>query len=144
MKIKCKESEGRTVLFDCPGCGCLHSVAYDKPNSVGAKWTWNGSLDRPTFRPSVLVRAEYTSPKRQTEVCHSYVTDGKIQFLSDCTHDLAGQTVDLTDWECDHEWEVVDDSFDHEYGTEKIVFERCVLCDAEQEHECKSFDDDVI
>jgi hypothetical protein len=31
-------------------------------------------------------------------VCHSFVTDGKIQFLSDCTHALAGQTVALPDW----------------------------------------------
>ena len=28
-------------------------------------------------------------------VCHSFVTDGKIQFLGDCTHELAGQTVEL-------------------------------------------------
>ena len=27
--------------------------------------------------------------------CHSFVTDGRIQFLADCTHPLAGQTVDL-------------------------------------------------
>jgi len=31
-------------------------------------------------------------------VCHSFVTDGRIQFLGDCTHTLAGQTVDLPDW----------------------------------------------
>lgn len=30
--------------------------------------------------------------------CHSFVTDGRIQFLGDCTHSLAGQTVDLPDW----------------------------------------------
>ena len=30
-------------------------------------------------------------------VCHTFVTDGRIQFLSDCTHALAGQTVDLPD-----------------------------------------------
>jgi len=29
------------------------------------------------------------------QVCHSFVTDGRIQFLGDCTHNLAGQTVDL-------------------------------------------------
>lgn len=29
------------------------------------------------------------------EVCHSYVTDGKIRFLGDCTHKLVGQTVEL-------------------------------------------------
>jgi hypothetical protein len=31
-------------------------------------------------------------------VCHSFVTDGRIQFLGDCTHALAGQTVDLPEW----------------------------------------------
>ncbi|MNR55162.1 hypothetical protein D3C85_1754830 [compost metagenome] len=30
-------------------------------------------------------------------VCHSWVTDGKIQFLHDCTHALAGQTIALED-----------------------------------------------
>ena len=27
--------------------------------------------------------------------CHSFVTDGKIRFLNDCTHEMAGETVDL-------------------------------------------------
>ena len=27
--------------------------------------------------------------------CHSFVRDGGIQFLTDCEHGLAGQTVDL-------------------------------------------------
>lgn len=46
--------------------------------------------------------------------------------------------------ECDHEWEVIDDSFDHEYGCEVIVFERCEFCGAERSHEPMTFDDDVI
>ena len=33
------------------------------------------------------------------KVCHSFVTNGRIQYLGDCTHKLAGQTVDLPDWE---------------------------------------------
>ena len=36
---------------------------------------------------------------RLDDICHSFVTDGRIQFLGDCTHKLAGQTVDLPDWE---------------------------------------------
>ena len=36
---------------------------------------------------------------------------------------------------CDHEWETQDDSFSHEFGTEIIVYDRCVLCGAEKEHE---------
>ncbi len=45
---------------------------------------------------------------------------------------------------CDHEWEVVDDSFDHEHGREVIVFRRCLLCDEESEYDPPQFDDDVI
>ena len=33
-----------------------------------------------------------------TKVCHSFIRDGRIQFLGDCTHHLAGQTVDLPDF----------------------------------------------
>lgn len=96
---KCKETENGNVLFECPGCGCLHAVGVREKNSVGAQWGWNGSLDQPTFTPSILVRANYTSPNRMDDICHSFVTNGKIQFLGDCTHQLAGQTVDLPDWE---------------------------------------------
>lgn len=54
------------------------------------------------------------------------------------------QTEPIPSVECDHEWEVIDDSFDHEYGCEVIVFERCQLCSAERDHEPMTFDDDVI
>jgi len=47
-------------------------------------------MELPTISPSVLVTYE---PKR---ICHSFVRDGKIQFLSDCTHALSGQTIDLS------------------------------------------------
>jgi hypothetical protein len=50
-------------------------------------------LDKPTFQPSILARVERTDGKIM--VCHSFVADGKIQFLGDCTHKLAGQTVDI-------------------------------------------------
>lgn len=77
----------------------------------GPRWGWNGNVERPTFTPSVLV----TGVKRLTDEqlaawmrgeplpepvqqrCHTFVTDGRIQFLGDCTHALAGQTVDLPD-----------------------------------------------
>lgn len=36
---------------------------------------------------------------------------------------------------CDHIWETVDDSFDHEYGTEVVVYERCSICDQQREIE---------
>lgn len=45
--------------------------------------------------------------------------------------------------ECDHEWKLIDDSFDHEFGTETILYERCERCDEEREYEpdCFSWED---
>ena len=59
-------------------------------------WTWNGDLEKPTIKPSVLTTLELPNKKI---VCHSFINDGKIQFLSDCTHSFAGQTLDLLDIE---------------------------------------------
>ena len=71
-------------MIFCPGCNSGH--LFDK------RWEFNGDDKKPTFKPSMLVNANL--PNR----CHSYVTDGKIQFLSDCDHHLKGQTVDLPDF----------------------------------------------
>ncbi|USL85957.1 hypothetical protein [Enterobacter phage fGh-Ecl02] len=53
---------------------------------------WNNNVIEPTFTPSLLVNA--TDPAL---FCHLFPTDGKIQFLGDCFHDLKNQTVDMVD-----------------------------------------------
>lgn len=111
MKIEeLKRDDGvRSMMFDCPGCGFLHQVHVAGANVP--VWVWNDSMERPTFTPSILVtgveqmtEAEYAAyergeglPEPRPLVCHSFVTDGRIQFLGDCTHDLKAQTVDLPD-----------------------------------------------
>lgn len=104
---KLRLCEGGVLMFRCPGCGEGHGV---KTGPSG--WVFNGDGDRPTFSPSVLVTGvqrltgEQLAAYRRGEplpapvpvVCHSFVTDGHIQFLSDCTHALAGQTVELPDF----------------------------------------------
>lgn len=87
------------IRFDCPGCKDPHVIP-----TVGPKaWGFNGSMDKPTLTPSILVRRTAWDPDdadavAQQVVCHSFVTDGRIQFLGDCTHDLKGQTVDLPEY----------------------------------------------
>lgn len=81
-----QDANHRVYLFWCPGCGRSHP--YDVP-----RWNFNGSMDKPSFTPSLLV-----NPHEQANRCHLYVTDGKIQYLSDCFHGLAGQTVEMSDW----------------------------------------------
>lgn len=58
----------------------------------GPLWTWNGDTDKPTLHPSILTRGGERDAR-----CHSFVQDGKVKFLRDCEHELAGQTVDLLD-----------------------------------------------
>jgi hypothetical protein len=73
-------------LIYCPGCRMAHPVNVERPNiATGARWTFNGDLQRPTFSPSLHLPG----------VCHSFIRDGFIQFLPDCNHRLAGQTVEL-------------------------------------------------
>jgi hypothetical protein len=89
--LKAQLNDGPQVWFWCAGCETHHAIDP-------TKWTWNGDTERPTFRPSVLVTYTFgveRTPKR----CHSFVTDGHIQYLDDCTHALAGQTVLLEDVE---------------------------------------------
>lgn len=113
---KLKQVTSDIVMFKCPGCNDIHQINV---GSQHTKWTWNNSLDRPTFSPSILAKTGHFIPERNGEkdcwcdynkkhpddadfecyLCHSFVLEGKIQFLQDCSHGLAGQTVDLLNWE---------------------------------------------
>jgi len=99
--------------FWCPECESYHAI----PVSGGGAWSFNGNEEAPTFAPSILVRGGHYGPGGEAHcwckynaariaggkepsgfacrICHSFVTDGRIQFLGDCTHALVGQTVDL-------------------------------------------------
>jgi hypothetical protein len=109
--------EGGRVSFWCPGCDEPHAIAvHPAPSAV---WRYNEDPNKPTFSPSILMRSGHFVPGQEgrncwctyeertgntlpkgvgCSVCHSFVTDGRIQFLGDCTHALAGQTVDIPEW----------------------------------------------
>ena len=98
LGLKLRSLEGGRVAFMCPGCRYMHHVRVEGEGRP--LWSFNGSGDAPTFSPSILVTYDGSDagiddapPAR----CHSFVTDGHIRFLNDCTHELAGQTVDLPD-----------------------------------------------
>ena len=104
------------IGFYCPGCKEYHYIHTERSNHP--VWEFNGDYGKPTFSPSVLIRSGHyiqgnnehcwcTYNKEHSDnpapfkcsVCHSFVTDGKMQYLSDCTHELAGQTIELQDVE---------------------------------------------
>lgn len=98
-----RSGPGNVLIFRCPGCESSHAIQHGE--GPGPRWGWNGSVDKPTFTPSVLVRyaanpdADEEFKEWRTErSCHSFVTDGQIKFLTDSTHELAGQTVPLAEW----------------------------------------------
>ena len=81
-----------SVWYWCPGCQSNHRITFRGEHS----WTWNGDLEKPTFNPSILVNAGQECPS--VPRCHHFVRDGKIEYLSDCTHQLAGKTVEMEDF----------------------------------------------
>lgn len=85
------------IGFWCPGCDDPHyvDVAEDRGRPC---WGYNSNPAAPTFTPSILVTCPGDDdPEWQIPAIrrHSFVTDGQIQFLGDCTHALAGQTVPI-------------------------------------------------
>lgn len=103
LSAKLRSAEGGYILFWCPGCDGAHMIRVASEGKQGG-WTFNGDAEKPTFTPSVLVNyngSDAGVDGAPPAICHSFVTDGSIQFLSDSTHALAGQTVALPDFDED-------------------------------------------
>jgi hypothetical protein len=98
VKLKPFSNEDRSTegfSFFCPGCG--HGHVYYTKGSLA--WSFNGNVDSPTFTPSLLNTCpNHPDPKQR--VCHLFLTDGKLAYCGDCTHDLAGKTIELPE----HSW----------------------------------------
>lgn len=87
MSNKLLESEkGDYLCFYCPGCRQYHCFTVKGEKA----WQWNGSKTAPTFSPSLLCNG--SDPARR---CHLFVENGQIRYLSDCWHDLKGQTIPM-------------------------------------------------
>lgn len=105
-------------VFHCIACRYDHhlriAVSPDRPPPAwdpGRKewplWGFNGNTEAPTFTPSLLIfhtRGHYDDkgvwipgPERIVD-CHLIITDGQIQYCSDCPHDYKGKTVPMQDY----------------------------------------------
>lgn len=96
-----------SLVFVCPGCAAggpdgysgLHSLPVNAENIGKPVWTWNGDLEKPTLSPSILTHGTKNGIYPR---CHSYLQEGKFNFLTDSTHPLAGQNgipmPDLPEW----------------------------------------------
>lgn len=75
------------LFFHCPGCHKLHAIEED------GKIAFSGHYDKPTFDPVLKFDG--------LDTCHMLVTNGRIKFLDDCSHSLAGCAVDMMPLEID-------------------------------------------
>lgn len=96
--IPCTGTDGAIIgeLVECPACGYGH-LFRTVPHKDLPVWSFNGDRDRPTFSPSMLVNSRTHVTNPDAILCHSFVRDGRIEFLSDCSHSMAGKTVELED-----------------------------------------------
>lgn len=95
MSIKLYEIEPKEFIFICPGCNCLHSANTDPKHTP--VWSFNGDFEKPTFSPSINY-PDGRDGKGNKTVCHFFIKSGMIEFCPDSTHELAGQIVELPDW----------------------------------------------
>lgn len=60
---------------------------------------WNGDRDTPTFCPSIYESTVLSDSNGHLYkyVNHLFIERGKIIYCNDCTHEMAGQTVDMVD-----------------------------------------------
>jgi len=98
--------EGKAFLFHCVACGHGHFFV----GAIKGPWTIDEKTKLPTFTPSLKITG--TQPLTHNEAarilagekipprpycCHLNLTNGKLVYHGDCTHSMAGKTVDMVD-----------------------------------------------
>lgn len=99
-------AEDEQYFFHCPGCKVGHqfntrrskaTMEFNTKHGLGNPlWKFNGDVNNPTFHPSLLYQWEEGDAKVK-KVCHLFLRNGVLEFLNDCTHELAGQKFNLPD-----------------------------------------------
>lgn len=88
----CTPNEATHVYFETPFGVTRRMIPITFGSSaIKGKWWWNGDVDRPTMKPSIKNDFKPHDPL----VDHIVITDGRVHYCSDCSHEAAGQTHDL-------------------------------------------------
>ena len=118
--IPCEPNEATHLQIHMPGPFPyrLLPVMISGTRKGTNNWTWNGDIEKPTLKPSILTKTKIftkrgnedykkwydngcpelvkeTNFESEEVICHTWINDGKVIFLDDCTHEFKGQTVDL-------------------------------------------------
>lgn len=87
------------LMFACPGCAStrddyegLHMLPITGDPTLRPTWAFDGNLELPTLSPSILTKFNWAGVEY---ICHSFLTAGVFNFLTDSTHPLSGQQVPI-------------------------------------------------
>lgn len=102
MAVIVKLNKTGRVAYYCPGCKTLVYLNVD--NDGRPRWMFDGNFDKPTITPSVLQKVGpwgecHDVPERigKVDICHTFVRNGQIEYLGDCTHELAGKNIPMVE-----------------------------------------------
>lgn len=87
VRYQTKVPVGKALWVWCPACDGAKRLPIEGSRP---SWEWNGNLEKPTLTPSILQIETQTAPR-----CHSYLTEGVWNYLSDCTHDMPDRQVPM-------------------------------------------------
>lgn len=100
--------ENTYLKYRCPGCHGpsgtrFHLIPIRGSEDVKTVWEFSGTVECPTLSPSIKCTGGHTDNEWTNYdpnfVCHHFVRAGKIEFCSDSTHALKGQTVPLEEFQ---------------------------------------------
>jgi len=77
-----EDGKFRGWIVWCPACDGIH--VYDE------RWDFNGDIEKPTFHPGHVATSTVSK-----DLCHSVLEDGELKYFEDCSHQLAGKSVQL-------------------------------------------------
>jgi hypothetical protein len=97
IKVRAQDGvEGVSYWFYCPGCGHDHRFTVRKDGGRPT-WTFNGNLENPTFNPSLLMFVTNPETKQRKALCHLFLKNGVIEYLTDFDHAYKGKKYPLPD-----------------------------------------------
>ena len=84
--MKLIECADGTIIFYCPACEMNHGI--------NKTWVISKDMENPTITPSILSRTPNYKGIPDYK-CHMFVKNGMIEYLSDCSHWMAGKTIKM-------------------------------------------------
>lgn len=83
------------VAHYCVACKGMHNFSVKRPNYLSQRWTWNENIIAPTFFPSMHIVVRDMRKPKFMQSCHYWLRSGRVEFLRDSTHSMAGITISL-------------------------------------------------